>query len=956
MRLRSVFLAGCIVLAAPGLIAAGYEAQGAAEAARAADLAARKTEVVAGIMQVATQLMVERGRWQDAFTLNDVHLDKFVQAEAASDAALDHAEQVARRAGLPIDFLEQTRASLTTVRARAGSAIVRRSSFRKPVEQYTRIIDGLDTAVAQLKRDVTLLDPQIGVILGLAETASAVRGIAGRRGVILNAWFAGQELAPGEQEELTLLTGKLSGAWEILQRGVTAAALPAKPSSVVLAAGDAFISTKEPWYRELVAAAVTGAVRPLQYQTFRSWHVTALGGLLPMRETLTAEAVAASQSAIADARSRLAIFLGIVVVSLGLVVGAVMALLRELVEPVRSVTNAMTTLAAGDLTGFVHQQSHLQEIASLELAVGVFRDALQGLHQQELDLRQANHRVETVLGSMVQGLCQYDAEDRLEVFNDQFSEMFGIAPGVMRPGLFFADVVQLAHEAGTFSDSSVQELIASRIAWHADSDASTGLLELEGGRVVSVSSSVMANGGWIATYQDVTEQRRSEHQLWHMARHDALTSLPNRVLLRERLAAITPHLRRGAKVAVLCLDLDGFKSINDTLGHPAGDELLRAVAERLGTATREVDFVARLGGDEFAIIQNDAEQPISAAALAERLVTLMRAPFELAGQTVEIGTSIGVVLADADAKPDELLRSADIALYQAKAGGRGTWRFFEPAMDAAMQARRTLELDLKRAVREEQFEVYYHPLVQAETRTLVGFEALLRWRHPERGMVSPAEFIPLTEETGLIRPIGAWALLEACKDALNWPDYIKVAVNLSPVQFTRGDLFRDVESALALSGLPAERLELEITESLLLQDNEATLTLLHRLRSLGVSISMDDFGTGYSSLSYLRSFPFNKIKIDQSFVRNLQHEKGGLEIVRAVVDLGRGLGMLVLAEGVETEEQFAMLRDEQCDQLQGYLFSRPVPARDIPRLLTSGAFVISAKSNVPSHDQADAAA
>jgi len=344
--------------------------------------------------------------------------------------------------------------------------------------------------------------------------------------------------------------------------------------------------------------------------------------------------------------------------------------------------------------------------------------------------------------------------------------------------------------------------------------------------------------------------------------------------------------------------------------------------------------VARLGGDEFAIVQADAEQPADATALATRLVEALRAPFDLQGHRVEIGTSIGVVSADGAASTtDELLRSADIALYRAKAAGRGTWRFFEPEMDAEMQARRALEKELRRALTEGQFELFYQPLVEADTWALASFEALVRWRHPERGMVGPAEFIPLAEETGLIRPIGAWVLGEACADAARWPEQVKVAVNLSPAQFVKGDLVREVEQALAASGLASSRLELEITESVLLQDNDATLGLLHRLRALGVGISMDDFGTGYSSLSYLRSFPFDKIKVDQSFVRDLGRGKGSIEIVRAVVGLGKSLGMGVLAEGVETAEQLGILRAEGCDELQGYLFSKPRPAQDVPGII-----------------------
>lgn len=390
---------------------------------------------------------------------------------------------------------------------------------------------------------------------------------------------------------------------------------------------------------------------------------------------------------------------------------------------------------------------------------------------------------------------------------------------------------------------------------------------------------------------------------------------------------------RGSDAAVLYLDLDGFKAVNDTLGHPIGDELLRAVAARLRECTRETDLIARLGGDEFAIVQVDAQQPRDATTLSERLVEVLQRPFDVEGHHVAIGTSIGIALGDATATPDGLLRNADIALYRAKTSGRGTWRFFEPEMDVEMQARRTLEADLRQAFAEAQFELFYQPLIDARTEGLTGFEALLRWNHPTRGMVSPAEFIPLAEEIGLIRSLGAWVLTKACADAMGWPAHVKVAVNLSPVQFLRGNLVREVEQALAASGLAPGRLELEITESVLLQDNDTTMGILLRLRGMGVRIAMDDFGTGYSSLSYLRRFPFDKIKIDQSFVRNSGAEKGSVGIIRAVVGLGQALDMEVLAEGVETAEQLRMLQQEGCDELQGYLFSKPKPLRDVPGII-----------------------
>ncbi len=548
---------------------------------------------------------------------------------------------------------------------------------------------------------------------------------------------------------------------------------------------------------------------------------------------------------------------------------------------------------------------------------------LRVLDQTLLKLSMQSSRFQAALDNMTQGLCMFDTNDRLVVHNRRFGEMFGTPAPNTAVAELLANSTPQDHGAG---------LLFALPGPMLRRDGSVH--ELPDGRVIQVSRQAMPGGGWVATYEDITERRRSQEQLSHMARHDALTGLPNRILCREHMDRVLPSVRRGGNLAVLCLDLDGFKGVNDTLGHPAGDELLRLVARRLRDSTRETDMIARVGGDEFTIVQADAEQPTAAAALADRLVEALGTPFEIMGQRVEIGTSIGIVLADETAASSEdLLRNADVALYRAKAAGRGTWRFFEPSMDTQIQQRRRLEADLRRAITEGQFEVYYQPLMAARSQALTGFEALIRWRHPERGILSPAEFIPLAEDTGLIRAMGVWVLSRACADATLWPSYVRVAVNLSPVQFVNGTLVRDVEQALVASGLAADRLELEITESVLLQDNDTTLDILRRLHELGVRIAMDDFGTGYSSLSYLRRFPFDKIKIDKSFVQNLTWENGSIEIVRAVVGLGKALGMDVLAEGVETVEQLGILQNEGCDELQGYLFSTPRPVQEVPGII-----------------------
>jgi len=428
---------------------------------------------------------------------------------------------------------------------------------------------------------------------------------------------------------------------------------------------------------------------------------------------------------------------------------------------------------------------------------------------------------------------------------------------------------------------------------------------------------------------------RGVAQIARLAHFDPLTDLPNRVLFQKSLSeALARRDRKGDALAVHFVDLDRFKTVNDTLGHPLGDALLKIAAERLRGCVREGDTVARLGGDEFAVVQTGLDDANGATRLAARIVEAMAAPFDLQGHHVVIGASVGVSLAPNDGDDaDELLKKADMALYRAKADGRGAYHFFERAMDEQLQARRALELDLRRALQAGEFELVYQPLYHLDAEQVTGCEALLRWYHPERGTVSPADFIPLAEEIGLIVQLGEWVLRRACAEAASWPEHVRLAVNLSPAQFRDRGLVRTVISALAASGLPAERLELEITESVLLQDSAANMAMLHDLKALGVRISMDDFGTGYSSLSYLRSFPFDKIKIDQTFVRDILEDSDAMAIIKAVLDLGASMGVTTTAEGVETLEQLNALRSQGCAEIQGYFISRPAPASEIAKML-----------------------
>jgi diguanylate cyclase (GGDEF)-like protein len=434
---------------------------------------------------------------------------------------------------------------------------------------------------------------------------------------------------------------------------------------------------------------------------------------------------------------------------------------------------------------------------------------------------------------------------------------------------------------------------------------------------------------------EMEQRERSQAMIRYLAHHDSLTGLANRRLLREQLCeAIASSQRYEQGLAVLFIDLDGFKGINDVLGHSTGDALLRQVANRLRDSLRDTDKIGRLGGDEFAIIQLGDRQPQGAVTLAARLIKLIELPFTVEGQELLVGASIGISVAESDGSdPEQLLKAADLAMYRAKADGRGRYRLFEPAMDQRAQARRALELDLRTALANGAFEVHYQPLINLAADRITGFEALLRWNHRDRGFVPPAEFIPLAEELGLIVPIGEWVLKQACADAATWPHDIRVAVNLSPVQFKSGSLLSAVKGALAATGLPASRLELEITESVLLEKADENVAILNELRELGIRISMDDFGTGYSSLSYFRSFPFDKIKIDQSFIHGLSEHKSSLAIVRAVSGLGRSFGTATTAEGVETEDQLRQVQAEGCTEVQGDLFSPPRPAAEIHAML-----------------------
>ena len=565
----------------------------------------------------------------------------------------------------------------------------------------------------------------------------------------------------------------------------------------------------------------------------------------------------------------------------------------------------------------------------------LLRNSDEAFAKLEASRRLKEQDLDAALNNMSQGLCMFDGEKRLVICNARYASLYGLPPGLTKPGTLLADILKFRVRAGT-SYGNPETFIADRLASVDAGVRRIDIIEQNDGRCIEILFDPLPGGGWVTTHEDITERRSAEARIAYLATHDALTDLPNRVLLREKLEAGLARLASGGSFAVHCLDLDRFKDVNDAFGHSVGDALLKQVAERLLENVREGSIVARLGGDEFAVVQCEADRPEAASALAARIIAVVSAPYDINGQEIEIGMSIGVALAPSDGvDADRLLRSADLALYRAKMDAKGTFRFFEREMDERMQARRLMETDLRAALGNGELEVFYQPVLDFASNSITGFEALLRWKHPMRGMISPVEFIPVAEDTGLIVPIGEWVLQQACAEAAKWPAPIRVAVNLSAVQFKNRNLVGTVMSALAAAGLPPNRLELEITESVLLLESEAIKSVMHKLRELGVRIALDDFGTGYSSLSYLRSFPFDNIKIDRSFVRDLSTKADCTAIVHAITQLARSLKMTTTAEGVETKEHFDLLRAKGCTEMQGFLISAPQPAENIPALLAT---------------------
>jgi diguanylate cyclase (GGDEF)-like protein len=542
---------------------------------------------------------------------------------------------------------------------------------------------------------------------------------------------------------------------------------------------------------------------------------------------------------------------------------------------------------------------------------------------------------DTALNNMPHGLCMFRADGRLAVMNHRFSQMMDLSDDLACRGATAADIVSTCVVTGSISAES-GKIIVAEIENSRAGDIVTTDPDLLRGRSLSWTFQPMAGGGAVVLLEDITERRNAEARISHLARYDELTALPNRVNFRdeiERLLKI-PH-ETGRLSALLFVDLDQFKQVNDTLGHPCGDQLLCAVAGRLREMLRPEDFVARFGGDEFVVFQQHIHSNEDAAILARRIVDHLSERYKIDNHLVEIGASVGIAMTSPGISADTLLKNADMALYRAKADGRGTFCFFQEELAQTVEARRILELDLRKALVNEEFELFFQPLVNLKSGKIATCEALLRWNHPVRGTVSPVDIIPVAEDMGLIVDLGRWILRKACMECMKWPEAVSVAVNFSPQQFHQRDVLSEVRYALEVSGLPADRLEIEITESSLLRNTQLTHDVLAQLRTIGVRISLDDFGTGYSSLSYLHNFPLQKVKIDRSFLEGIDNDRP-LTLLRGVARLSADLGMSVVVEGIETNEQLELISaDGTVTEAQGYLFSRPVPAVRVRQLLNA---------------------
>ena len=639
-------------------------------------------------------------------------------------------------------------------------------------------------------------------------------------------------------------------------------------------------------------------------------------------------------STLLDSARALLFWVSISALAALLLIGPVgLTITRGVLKRLNHITRYMVRLAGQPITEEVPSRDDRDEIGNMARAVQVFKENAAELFQRKFQLEQVNTQLDLALNNMTHGLAMFNSHQRLIVCNERYAKLYGLPAELCKEGTELNAILQYLVDQNTFAETPKETFSTINIVSPGNDIQFTK--SFSNGRLIAISHQGTADGGWVSIHEDITERQKAAAHIAHMARHDHLTDLPNRVFFRDELDKNFRALRHGETFAILCIDLDRFKSVNNSMGHSIGDKLLKIVASRLINCCKERDFVARLGGDEFAIIQTNLSRPEETSALAGRIIERVSAPYDVDGQQLDIGASIGLAVAPTDGtNADQLLKNADLAMYRAKADGRGSFCFFEPEMDARIQARRALELELRGALASGQLRLYYQPLVNPKSGEILCFEALLRWFHPRLGEIPPTDFISLAEESGLIAPLGQWVLQTACADAAKWPKELRVAVNLSPVQFKNMNLVKVILGALASSGLQASRLELEITESVLLEHDVKTLAMLHELRALGMHIVMDDFGTGFSSLNYLRSFPFDKIKIDKSFIADLSKGDNSVAIVKAIVGLARALDIDVVAEGVETKDQLDLVVAEGCTEVQGFYFSAAKPIESFQKVLS----------------------
>ena len=981
-RLREKLAAPYIALA---LMAAICGLAGLAVVYRIAGTVTTLTGVTAPLLGESVALINDAHEMRSAYLNGTVKANtapeeifaRLSQLDNRSRAHIARAQEFAGRVGLTAQFdvvANQERNFLTTLRfmidayghsQRASASVIQRqarvNAALETVEKglhdigmrlETRIIENEEAAKVQIQAGAATID---GIGNLFAETVSGEIPLLQYSYRLTRATLDFQHLAQdaGSAQNGVVLASVQMSVNDLLK---TSSGIVRKLSSRLRAGGDlasaatlaaAFDTLKESLLgdqglfaakEEALAAAENIEAGTSTLDGIESLYLTVLSDV---EKVVRARNEASRVHADRSVDLGLVVILALVVLSALLAWGTAALLRRGIILPLKRVTDHVvrnsSTLAPISDTSVLRSRDELGDLArAFNRMMGELTHARQQLiARSEAEINKQVARLEAALKNMSQGLCMFDREQRLVLANEQYANIYGVEPDRIRPGMTLREIVAARVEAGSYSGDA-QTHVDNYVAANTDSKRSNTIIELNNGRSIHIVKEPMKEGGWVATFEDVTERRQVEARIAHMARHDALTGLPNRILLHEKMEEAFARVRRGEKIAVHCVDLDNFKVVNDTLGHPIGDALLRAVTERLLDVVREHDTISRLGGDEFAIIQVVEDASTDASNLARRVIDTLSQPYELDSHQVVIGASIGIALAPDDGRaPDELLKNADLALYRAKADGRGTFRFFEAEMDARMQARRRLELDLRKALVAGEFELFYQPLIHLASDRITGMEALLRWRHPHRGLIGPAEFIPVLEEIALIVPVGEWVLKEACRQAAAWPGNLEIAVNLSPLQFKSRNLVPAVKRALAEARLPPHRWSSKSPETVLLQESESTLATLHELKELGVKIAMDDFGTGYSSLSYLRSFPFDRIKIDRSFVRDIGEHEESIAIVRAVATLGDSLGISTTAEGVETQAQLDTLRAEGCTDVQGFFFSPPKPADEIGAMLAA---------------------